>query len=242
LDFIAGTVGRIKDHLQKENINLTSLRTIVIDEADQMLSMGFKQEVEFIIETIKTQAPKLQICLFSATMPDWVNEIAEKHMQPDLIKIDMTINSTHRANKNINHMMLEVRYDQMVKTINPLLQMYSGIDGKAIVFTKTKREADEIAAHPDLKNCIEVMHGDCEQYQREATIQRLREGKMRWLVATDVAARGIDIQNVELIIQTEPPRDADTYIHRSGRTARAGKFGSCITMFTSRSRQNIEDI
>ena len=79
-----------------------------------MLSMGFKQEVEFIIETIKSKAPNLQICLFSATMPDWVRQIADQHMQPDLIKIDMTANAPNRANKNINHMMLEVRFDQMV--------------------------------------------------------------------------------------------------------------------------------
>ena len=121
LDFIAGTIGRVKDHINRENIKLDNLRTIVIDEADQMLAMGKRDDVEFVIKAVKEKAEKVQICLFSATIPEWINEIASENMQEDLVKIDMTVEASNRANKKIKHMMLEVRYDQIIKTIKPLL-------------------------------------------------------------------------------------------------------------------------
>lgn len=109
---------------------------------------------------------------------------------------------------------------------------YGGESGKTIVFTETKADANALILSDKIKKDVEVMHGDIAQNQREVTMKRFREGKFRVLVATDVASRGLDIPNVDLVIQLEPPKDVESYIHRSGRTARAGKMGTCITFYT----------
>ncbi len=115
-----------------------------------------------------------------------------------------------------------------------MLLCYGGKDKKTIVFTQTKAEANELLQNSNIKMNIDVLHGDIPQAQREVTMKRFREGTFQALIATDVAARGLDISNVDLIVQTEPPKDYETYIHRSGRTARAGKTGTCITFYTAK--------
>lgn len=119
--------------------------------------------------------------------------------------------------------------------------VYGG-DGRAIVFTQTKADANELILTDKIKQDIEVMHGDIAQNQREVTLKRFRDGKFNVLVATDVASRGLDIPNVDLVIQVEPPNEVETYIHRSGRTARAGKEGTCITFYDKRNQYMIEQI
>lgn len=114
------------------------------------------------------------------------------------------------------------------------MAVYAGDSGKCIVFTQTKADANQLILSDKIKQEVEVMHGDIAQNQREVTLKRFREGKISVLVATDVASRGLDIPNVDLVIQIEPPQDAETYIHRSGRTARAGQSGTCITFYTKK--------
>lgn len=122
-----------------------------------------------------------------------------------------------------------------------LLMVYGG-DGRSIVFTQTKADANQLILTDKIKQDIEVMHGDIAQNQREVTLKRFREGKFNVLVATDVASRGLDIPNVDLVIQVEPPNDVETYIHRSGRTARAGREGTCITFYDKKNQYMINQI
>mgnify|MGYP001947070619 CR=1 FL=1 len=122
-----------------------------------------------------------------------------------------------------------------------MLVCYGG-NGKTIVFTQTKADANSLILSDKIKQDIEVMHGDIAQNQREVTMKRFKEGKFKVLVATDVASRGLDIPNVDLVIQIEPPKEVETYIHRSGRTARAGASGTCITFYTSKTKSLVEDI
>jgi ATP-dependent RNA helicase DDX21 len=120
--------------------------------------------------------------------------------------------------------------------------VYGGATGKTIVFTQTKADANSLILTDKIKEDVEVMHGDIAQNQREVTLKRFKEGKFNVLVATDVASRGLDIPNVDLVIQVEPPQDAETYIHRSGRTARAGNSGTCITFFNKKNQPQLQAI
>jgi len=129
-----------------------------------------------------------------------------------------------------------------VSILADLLSYYGGCQGKIIVFTQTKKDANELLMTDKIKCEVEVMHGDIPQNQREITLKRFRDGKIRCLVATDVAARGLDIPSVDLVVQIEPPKETETYIHRSGRTARAGASGVCITMYTQQTRHWVDQI
>lgn len=238
-----GTTGRVLDHIERGNIDFSAMRTIVLDEADQMLKLGFKEDVELILKTIHKQCKNdVQICLFSATVPSWVREVARQHMKKNLRVIDLCQDLKNKTARNVQHLAISCPYQNRIAALADILVCYGGNTGKTIVFTQTKADANALILTDKIKQDIEVMHGDIAQNQREVTMKRFKEGKFRVLCATDVASRGLDIPNVDLVIQIEPPKEAETYIHRAGRTARAGASGTCITFYTNKTKYLIEDI
>jgi len=268
LDILVGTPGRVIDHLNRGNLDLSECNIVVLDEADEMLNMGFADDVETILEGVGSRNPeKTQCLLFSATTPSWVKEIGRKY-QENVLSIDATAGlSGARTATTVRHVAIQLPPGKESKMSllediiaieiskdtdedeeivdNPIAAaaaakkrkssgaMQQKIFGKTIVFTQTKREADELVSGGTFKSLTaQALHGDVGQKQRDATLNAFRQGAFNVLVATDVAARGIDIQDVDLVIQFDPPRDVDTYVHRSGRTGRAGNKGVSVLLFS----------
>jgi ATP-dependent RNA helicase DDX21 len=179
--------------------------------------------------------------LFSATIPSWVTSLARNYLNPAWKMIDLAKDLKGKTQKNINHISVSCPYHNRMQTLADVLIIYGGL-GQSIVFCSTKVEANSLLLSEKIASKIEVMHGDIAQNQREVTLRRFKEHKFSVLVATDVAARGLDIPNVDLVIQVEPPKDAETYIHRAGRTARAGRAGTCITFWTMKHKQTLNMI
>jgi len=155
--------------------------------------------------------------------------------------VDLAKDLKSKTQKNINHISINCPFHNRMQTLADILVIYGGL-GQAIVFCSTKAEANALLLSEKIQKNIEVMHGDIAQNQREVTLKRFKEQKFSVLVATDVASRGLDIPNVDLVIQVEPPKDVETYIHRAGRTARAGKCGTCITFWTMKHKYAIQTI
>ncbi|CAJ1958110.1 unnamed protein product [Cylindrotheca closterium] len=284
LDILVGTPGRIIDHMQRGNLNLSECDIIVLDEADEMLNMGFADDVEVILDGLgENNDKKPQCLLFSATTPPWVTNIGRKY-QEDVVAIDATGDEGGaRVAKTVRHMAVQVPpgagsknavlediiaveiskdknyvgagdVDENLEEapVNEIAAaaaakkektsgaMQQKIFGKTIVFTETKRQADELVSGGIFKSLsAQALHGDVGQKQRDATLAAFRAGAFNVLVATDVAARGIDIKDVDLVIQFDPPRDVDTYVHRSGRTGRAGQKGVSVLLFDQRQQRDI---
>lgn len=242
VDVFVGTTGRVLDHIERGNIDFSNIKTVVLDEADQMLKLGFKEDVDRILLKVKDQCTnRFQICLFSATIPGWVKSIARQHMKMNFRIVDLAQDLKNKTAKQVNHLAIDCPYQNRMSALADILICYGG-NAKTIVFTQTKQDANSLILTDKIKQDIEVMHGDIAQNQREVTMKRFKEGKFKVLVATDVASRGLDIQDVDLVIQLEPPKDTETYIHRSGRTARAGRSGTCITFYTKKSYESIQKI
>lgn len=178
----------------------------------------------------------IQIGLFSATVPSWVRDIALEFMKPDFRVVDLAQDLSNKTAKNVKHLAMECPWEDRIDALGKIITCY-GKGGKIIVFTSTKADANELMRTETIENDIEVMHGGIAQNQREVTIKRFKQGKFQVLVATDVASRGLDIPLVDLVIQIEPPKETESYIHRSGRTARAGRSGLCITLFNSNNEE-----
>ncbi|MBA0718988.1 hypothetical protein Golax_006698, partial [Gossypium laxum] len=216
VDIVIGTPGRIKDHIERGNIHLGSLKFRVLDEADEMLRMGFVDDVELILGKVK-DASKVQTLLFSATLPDWVKGIAARFLKTSKKTVDLVGKEKMKASTSVKHIVLPCSKSARSQLIPDIIRCYSS-SGRTIIFTETKDSASELAG---LLPGSRALHGDIQQAQREVTLNGFRSGKFMTLVATNVAARGLDINDVQLIIQCEPPRDVEAYIHRSGRTGRA---------------------
>lgn len=233
VDIVVGTPGRIQDLVEKGTLNLSSLRIAVLDEADRMLEMGFAEAVDAILQPAIAAAPEhIQCVLFSATMPPEVMRTADKYMDPARKEtVDVIGKQQNRTSEHVQHLAVKAPYRERAAIIGDIVSMYGGLHGRTIIFTGTKQEANELALGSDIKQETAVLHGDIAQKQREITLQNFRDGKFGVLVATDVAARGLDIPEIDLVIQTEPPADVDSYIHRSGRTGRAGNKGVAICFY-----------
>lgn len=242
LDVLVGTPGRVIDLMDEEYLSLAGVRYIVLDEADEMLSMGFQESVEKILGACTTQFQK-QTLLFSATIPRWVKDLAKKYMRvSETVTVDTVSDSKNRTNSDITHLAIACPPSERGETIADVIKVHTGALGKTIIFTDTKAEANDVANMDKVVSALGgagVLHGDIPQGQRESTLAAYREGKIRVLVATDVAARGLDIKDVDLILQTHPPSSYETYIHRSGRTGRAGKLGVCVTFYSSKEKYMI---
>jgi ATP-dependent RNA helicase DDX21 len=279
LDIVVGTPGRVMDHLDRGTLSLDELQIVVLDEADEMLNMGFAEDVEVILEGAgKSNNEKTQCLLFSATTPKWVNEIGRRY-QRNVLEIDATGNQDARVASTVRHLAVQVPPGVSAKKAilediiaveiskdaggmsesasdesenefhNPVAaaakkakkqHLQQKIFGKTIVFCETKKMADDLVSGGVFKSLTaQALHGDVSQKQRDATLNAFRAGAFNVLVATDVAARGIDIQDVDLVVQMDPPRDVDTYVHRSGRTGRAGNKGVSVLMFNPQQSRDI---
>ncbi|TRY51083.1 DEAD/DEAH box helicase with GUCT domain [Cryptosporidium tyzzeri] len=244
VDIVVGCPGRVLDFIERGILNVSKISVLTLDEADKMLEMGFKETVDKIIDCVRKETGdgetqsrqnKFQVLLFSATVPPWVKNILTEIMSSDTVTVDVTHISIHgeeedeaAARSRIRHLAIQCAYPQRTGLLGDIITMYAGINGKCIIFTETKQTANEIAMRSEISKMCQVLHGDIQQNQREIALQAFKEGRYRCLVATDVAARGLHIDDVAVVIQLAPPRDIDTYIHRSGRTGRAGKFGTAI--------------
>ncbi|XP_013387133.1 nucleolar RNA helicase 2-like, partial [Lingula anatina] len=250
LDILVGTPGRILDYVRKGTLDLAHLRHVVLDEVDRMLDMGFTESVEEILQAayktggvadaLAGSPDTPQTLLFSATLPPWVHKTAQKYMKGDVKHVDLIGNQDIRTATTVQHMAIKCGYQDRAATIGAVIQVYSGNHGRAMVFCQTKRDADELAVSSDIKVEAHVLHGDVPQEKREMVLKKFREGKYRCLVTTDVAARGLDIPEVDLVIQCSPPKDVESYIHRSGRTGRAGREGVCICFYKFQEERDLQ--
>lgn len=232
---IVGTPGRLLDHIKRKNIRLENVHTVVLDEADEMLNMGFIEDIESILSTVPDER---QTLLFSATMPDPIRKIAETFMQnPTLVKIkakEMTVS-------RIEQYYIDLRENEKFDTLARLLDIQT--PELAIVFGRTKRRVDELASALNIRGYMaEGIHGDLSQAKRLSVLKKFKEGSIDVLVATDVAARGLDISGVTHVYNFDIPQDPESYVHRIGRTGRAGKHGVAITFVTPRERGQLHAV
>ncbi|KAG8083755.1 hypothetical protein GUJ93_ZPchr0016g2612 [Zizania palustris] len=228
VDVVVGTPGRVIDLLRRGVLNLSEIQFVVLDEADQMLAVGFDEDVEVIMENLPQNR---QSMLFSATMPSWIRKITNKYLKDPVI-IDLVGDTDQKLPEGISLYSIASEYYGKTSILGPLIKEYAN-GGKCIVFTQTKREADRLAYAMGRSYACQALHGDISQNQRERTLSGFRDGRFNILVATDVAARGLDIPNVDLVIHYEIPNTSELFVHRSGRTARAGKTGSAILIYTN---------
>lgn len=240
LDILVGTPGRIIDHLESGKLQLNNIKFVVLDEADQMLDIGFAQDMETILSKIPKESDH-QTCLFSATVPKWISQVAVKYLKKGYTTVDLVGDDEVKSSEKIQHFAMQTSFGQglEIETLADVIKVYGGT-GRVIVFADKKADVTRITTA--ISSLCQGISGDVEQRQREITLKGFKEGKFKCLVATDVAARGIDIPDVELVIQMSPPGKTETYIHRVGRTGRAGKTGKGIILYTPRSAYDIERI
>lgn len=224
---VVGTPGRVMDHMRRGTLDLSTVRTVVLDEADEMLDMGFVEDIEFILNAVPDER---QIALFSATVPRRIESLAKRYLrEPQRV----TISHDARTESQTRQMYIEVHYRDKIEALTRILDLES--PSSAIVFCRTKREVDELSATLQSRGyTAAAIHGDINQSQRERLLQSFRDGRAELLIATEVAARGLDIPDVTHVFNYDIPDDADAYIHRIGRTGRMGKKGDAVTFVTPR--------
>ncbi|MEJ1288194.1 hypothetical protein NN561_019224 [Cricetulus griseus] len=244
IDILVGTPGRIKDHLQNGKLDLTKLKHVVLDEVDQMLDMGFADQVEEILCVAykKDSEDNPQTLLFSATCPHWVFNVAKKYMKSTYEQVDLIGKKTQKAAITVEHLAIKCHWSERAAVIGDVIRVYSGHQGRTIIFCETKREAQELSQNTCIKQDAQSLHGDIPQKQREITLKGFRNGSFGVLVATNVAARGLDIPEVDLVVQSCPPKDVESYIHRSGRTGRAGRTGVCICFYQHKDEYQLAQV
>jgi ATP-dependent RNA helicase DeaD len=232
---VVGTPGRIMDHLDKGTLDLTQLKYLVLDEADEMLKMGFAEDVE----TILADTPEdKQVALFSATMPAQIRRISKQYLNnPE----EITVKNKTTTSANTTQRYLLVSYPQKVDALTRILEV-ENFEGM-IVFTRTKNETETLAEKLRARGySATAINGDVPQVQRERTVEQLKSGKLDILVATDVAARGLDVERISHVINYDIPIDTESYVHRIGRTGRAGRSGAAISFVTPRERHLLNAI
>jgi ATP-dependent RNA helicase DeaD len=232
---VVGTPGRIMDHLDKGTLDLTQLKYLVLDEADEMLKMGFAEDVETIL---KDTPDTKQIALFSATMPAQIRRISGKYLHdPE----EITVKSKTTTSANTTQRYLVVSYPQKIDALTRILEV-ENFEGM-IVFVRTKNETETLAEKLRARGySATAISGDVPQAQRERTVEQLKNGKLDILVATDVAARGLDVDRISHVVNYDIPIDTESYVHRIGRTGRAGRSGAAISFVTPRERRLLDQI
>ena len=232
---VVGTPGRTNDLIRRKKMIIGNIDRLILDEADEMLSMGFKEDLEAIIQ----QTPKKkQILLFSATMTQKVVGVTKKYMKNSL---EIAVARVNRAADNVEHIYYVVKPRDRYEVVKRIADMNPDIYG--IVFCRTRRETKDIAIKlmNDHYNA-DTIHGDLSQSERDDVMRRFRKGQLQILVATDVAARGLDVEDLTHVINYNLPDDDEIYIHRSGRTGRAGKKGVSIAIINGRNMRKLKDI
>ncbi len=232
---VVGTPGRIMDHLEKGTLDLSELRFLVLDEADEMLKMGFAEDVE----TILADTPDSKhVALFSATMPAQIRRISKKYLHDP---VEITVKNKTSTVSSITQRYLIVSYPQKVDALTRILEV-ENFEGM-IVFVRTKNETETLAEKLRARGYSAMaINGDVAQVQRERTINQLKAGKLDILVATDVAARGLDVERISHVVNYDIPTDTESYVHRIGRTGRAGRSGDSIAFVTPRERHLLRSI
>ena len=232
---IVGTPGRTKDLIRRKKLFLGNIKRLILDESDEMLSMGFKDDLEFII---KSASKEKQILLFSATMNSKVSAVTKKYMKNSL---KISVASVNRAAENVDHLFYMVQARDRYEVVKRIADMNPDIYG--IVFCRTRRETKEVANKlmNDHYNA-DTIHGDLTQNERDDVMMRFRKRKLQILVATDVAARGLDVEELTHVINYNLPDDDEIYVHRSGRTGRAGRNGISIAIIHGREHHRIKEI
>lgn len=232
---VVGTPGRIMDHLDKGTLDLSRLRFLVLDEADEMLNMGFAEDVETILaDTPETK----QVALFSATMPTQIRRLSKRYLNdPEEIQVK----SATKTNANITQRYLMCSYPQKVDALTRILEV-ENFEGM-IVFVRTKSETESLAEKLRARGfTATAINGDIAQNVRERTVNQLKDGSLDILVATDVAARGLDVDRISHVVNYDLPTDVEAYVHRIGRTGRAGRKGDAISFVTPRERYLLKAI
>ena len=232
---VVGTPGRIIDHLKRKTIDLRQVRTVVLDEADRMLDMGFSDDIEFILD----QTPKTrQTVLFSATFPDLIQNMSRKYQKnPEVIKIEGGETNVSTMQQVCYEITLQNKFETLL-TILHTRKLES-----VLIFCNFKASVDSLVDLLENANqSVEKIHGDLEQHDRDRVMAKFRNGSVRILVATDVAARGLDVDSLDAVINYELPTQADTYVHRIGRTARAGKKGLAISFLSEKEKPKLQTI
>lgn len=235
VQIVVGTPGRVMDHMRRRTLKMDQVHTVVLDEADEMLNMGFREDIETIL---KEMPEKRQTGLFSATMPGPILDITKTY-QRDAAYIKMTPKEV--TIPLIKQAYYQVRKQDKEEVLCRLIDYYA--PGRALIFCNTKRMVDELTEHLKGRGYeVEGLHGDLTQGQRDTVMNLFRSGKTNILIATDVAARGIDVSDVEAVYNFDVPEDIEYYVHRIGRTGRAGKTGRSFTLVVGREAYKIRDI
>ena len=232
---VVATPGRLLDLIKRKAVSLSSVRYVVLDEADEMLNMGFKEDIDKILSyTLENRVT----WLFSATMPPGIRKIIKKYMDAPL---EVSINVQEKINKDISHKFVTTKTANKIPALRRFLDIQP--DMRGILFCRTKRETQQIS--DDLGNMgyeVEALHGDLSQVQRDAVMKRFKTRSMQLLIATDVAARGIDVHNLTHVLHHTLPDQLDGYTHRSGRTGRAGKKGVSLAFINPREGKRITEL
>ena len=235
VQIVVGTPGRVMDHMRRHTLKMDQVHTVVLDEADEMLNMGFREDIETILQGMPEER---QTGLFSATMPKPILDITKTY-QKDAAYVKMTPKEV--TIPLIKQAYYQVRKQDKEEVLCRLIDYY--MPGRALIFCNTKRMVDELTEHLKGRGYeVEGLHGDLTQGQRDTVMNLFRSGKTNILIATDVAARGIDVSNVEAVYNFDVPDDIEYYVHRIGRTGRAGKTGRSFTLVVGREAYKIRDI
>ena len=232
---VVGTPGRVMDLIRRKNLDLSGLKALVLDEADEMLRMGFIDDVDWIME----QCPATrQVALFSATMPDQIRRVAQKHLkQPKEIKILTKTSTAPTIRQRYWQVTGLHKLDAMTRLLE--VEPYEAV----LVFVRTKNAAEELAGKLAARgHACEALHGDIPQKLRERTVDKLRQGQLDILIATDVVARGLDVERITHVVNYDIPYDTESYVHRIGRTGRAGRKGEAILFVAPRERRMLRAI
>lgn len=232
---IIGTPGRVMDHMRRHTLKMGTVKTVTLDEADEMLNMGFREDIELILNELPEER---QTLLFSATMPQPIMDLAAAYQKDAelvrVVKRELTV-------PKIEQYYYEVRQKNKPEVLSRLLDMYD--PKRALVFCNTKKLVDELVSELQLRGYFaDGLHGDLKQQQRDRVMEAFRSGKIDILVATDVAARGIDVDDVEAVFNYDVPQDDEYYVHRIGRTGRAGRVGTSHTLVVGREIYKLKDI
>lgn len=236
VDIVVGTPGRILDHIRRKSIDFSDVKFFVLDEADEMLNMGFIDDIKDIMSILGEDK---QTMLFSATMPDEIRKLAGRYMKPDVKQIAIKKNAM--TVPLISQYYFEIKNKDRFEALCRILDVDQ--PESALIFCRTKKSVDEVVAAMQSRGYIvEGMHGDMGQNQRLNTLKKFRDKNLDFLVATDVAARGIDVENITHVINYELPEDTESYVHRIGRTGRANREGTAYSLVTAREYMVLKQI
>lgn len=232
---IIGTPGRVMDHMRRHTLKMVTVKYVVLDEADEMLDMGFRDDIELILDKVPEER---QTVMFSATMSDEILDLSKKYLSnPEYVKISRKALTV----PNIEQIYFDVKEKYKLEALCRLIDVYS--PKLAIVFCNTKKRVDDVTEQLLGRGYFaDGLHGDLKQAQRDRVMQKFRNGAIEILVATDVAARGIDVDDVDIVFNYDIPQDEEYYVHRIGRTGRAGKSGTAFTFCVGREIYKLRDI